>query len=616
MTDGDGRSLVVPALRDEQVRVPLAVGHEEMMHPFPRRRIGRACQLRRDRRGHFTPPAGSVCTVNPDAPMSMTSGGQLMAAQAALARHDWQAAYDAVGPTTDSEPDASDQGARLDARAEAAWWLGHMDECIETREAAYAIFERVGETRAAAHCAVRLWEHYCFKAQPNIAGAWLRRARRSLDRDTECAVYGSVVLREIEVMHGHGELERAASAASDVIELARRLHDTDLEAEGLQTLGRILIDQGRPREGLEHLDEAMLFAVEGRLGPYSTGKVYCSLISACEELGDHSRASEWTDATLRWSDRHPFAVFPGLCRVHRAWALQCRGELSQAEQEVIRACEELSGVSRAHAAMGYAELGEVRRRLGDLEGAEESFREAEALSGRPQPGLALLRLAQGRLDAAASIIARALEDATWNRLIRAKLLPARVQIAVAEGDDETAQHAVAELEAIAEDFESPSLRAGAALAHGRLHLARGDTTAASVHLRRALACWQTLDVPYEVATTRLLLGQACRIAGDEEGAMGSFAAAEAIFEHLGATLDLRATRDLHARSSFPDGVTEREMEVLRLVAAGHSNKDIAASLFLSERTVARHLSNIFTKIGVSSRSAATAYAFEHGLVGA
>jgi len=554
--------------------------------------------------------------VTSDPPTSIPpAGGPLAEAHAALARHDWQSAYDAARPTASPEPEAV-QATRLDARAEAAWWLGQMDECIETREAAYAIFDRAGDARAAAHCAVRLWEHYNFRAQPNIAGAWLRRARRSLGGDTECAVYGSVVLREVEVMHGRGDLEIAATLAGEVIELARRLHATDLEAEGLQTLGRILIDQGKPRVGLEHLDEAMLFAVEGRLGPYSTGKVYCSLISACEELGDHGRASEWTDATMRWSDRHPFAVFPGLCRVHRAWALQCRGEWTRAEQEVTLACEELSGVSRAHAAMGYAELGEVRRRLGDLDGAEESFREAETLSGRPQPGLALLRLAQGRLDAATSIVSQALEDSTWNRLTRAKLLPARVQIAVAAGDDETAHQAAAELEAIAEDFDSPALRAGAAQAHGRVQLARGDTTSASTHLRRALERWQQLDVPYEVATTRLLLGQACRNAGDEEGALGSFAAAETIFEHLGATLDVRTTRDLHSASSFPDGVTEREMEVLRLVAAGRSNRDIATALFLSERTVARHLSNIFTKIGVSSRSAATAYAFEHGLVGA
>ncbi|MEP6624119.1 MAG: LuxR C-terminal-related transcriptional regulator [Acidimicrobiia bacterium] len=548
-----------------------------------------------------------------DGPTAAGEGRPLTEAVAALAHHEWQTAYDAAAPLTEPEPDPLDQAARLDARAEAAWWLGRMDECISTREAAYALYDSASEPRAAAQCAVRLWEHYSFKAQPNIGGAWLRRARQRIGDDTECVTYGNVVLREIEVAHGHGDLEGATARTHEIIQLGRRLDATDLEAEALQTLGRILIDQGEPRVGLEHLDEAMLFAVEGRLGPYSTGKVYCSLISACEELGDHRRATEWTDATARWSERHPFAVFPGLCRVHRAWALQCRGEWTRAEQEVLRACEELVGVSPSHAAVGFVELGEVRRRLGDLGGAEESFREAEALTGRSQPGLALLRLAQGRLDAATAIITRALEEETWNRLARAKLLPARVQIAVAAGDFTTARGAAVELQSIAEDFDSAALRAASALAYGRLILAEGDANEAGAQLRQALDRWQELDVPYEVATARLLLGQACRIAGDEDGAIGSFAAAETIFEHLGASLDVRATRDLHQDHAFPDGITDREAEVLQLVASGRSNKEIAATLFLSERTVARHLSNIFTKTGVSSRSAATAYAFEHGL---
>lgn len=560
------------------------------------------------------PIASDLVSSTPSRP-NKGGSGTLGAAHDALARHDWQAAYDAAGLARRSDGDRLSEAARLDARAEAAWWLGRMDECIETREAAYAIFDECDDHRSAAQCAVRLYEHYCFKAQPNIGGAWLRRARHLLDDDVECAAYGNLVLREGEVAHGRGELDLAAEQAHLVIELGRRLRVPDLEAEALQALGRVLVDQGLPREGLEHLDEAMLLAVEGRLGPYATGKVYCSLISACEELGDHRRAAEWTDATTRWSERHPFAVFPGLCRVHRAWALQCRGEWTRAEQEVIQACEELVGVSRVHAAVGFVELGEVRRRLGDLEGAEEAFREAEALSGRPQAGLALLRLAQGRLDAATAIIARALEEETWNRLARAKLLPARVQIAVACGDFEAALAAATELEIIASDFESPALLAAAASAQGRLSLARGDATDAAVALRQALDQWQELDVPYEVATARLLLGQACRVAGDEDGASGSFAAAEAIFEHLGASLDIRATRDLHQRAELPAGLTHREAEVLRLVASGHSNKDVAAALFLSERTVARHLSNIFTKTGVSSRSAATAYAFGHGLAG-
>jgi ATP/maltotriose-dependent transcriptional regulator MalT len=539
----------------------------------------------------------------------------LGAARDALARHDWQAAYDAADPAGSRDADRLWEAARLDVRAEAAWWLGRMDECIASREAAYTIFDECGEHRAAGQCAVWLYEHYCFKAQPNIGGVWLLRARRLLDADVECAEFGNLVLREVEVAHGRGDLELAAEQARAIVELGRRLRVTDLEAEALQTLGRVLVDQGFAREGLGYLDEAMLFAVEGRLGPYATGKVYCSLISACEELGDYRRAAEWTDATARWSERHPFAVFPGLCRVHRAWALQCRGEWAQAEQEVVRACAELVGVSRAHAAAGFVEMGEVRRRVGDLEGAEDAFREAEALCGRPQAGLALLRLAQGRLDAATAIIVRALDEETWNRLTRAKLLPARVQIAVAAGDLESAVAATSELEAIASDFDSTALLAAAAAAHGRLRLAQGDATGACVALRQALDRWQDLDVPYEIATARLLLGQACRVAGDEDGAIGSFTAAEAIFEHLGAALDIRATRGLQQPATLPAGLTHREAQVLRLVATGLSNKDIAAALFLSQKTVARHVSNIFTKTGVSSRSAATAYAFEHGLTG-
>ena len=562
---------------------------------------------------HVPVPSDPVVTAGSEQEGSAVDA--LAAARNALARHDWQEAYEAASGGGLADGDRCAEAARLDLLAEAAWWLGRMDECIEHREAAFAAFDECGEDRLAGQCAVWLYEHYCFRAQPSIGGAWLRRARQRLDSDAECTEYGNLVLREAEVAHGRGDLDLAAAHARQMIELARRLRSPDLEAGAQQTLGRLLVDQGRPEEGLGYLDEAMLSAVEGRLGPYTTGKVYCSLISACEELGDLRRAAEWTDATARWSEDHPFAIFPGVCRVHRAWALQCRGQWSRAAEESVRACAELVGVSRVHAAAGFVELGEVRRRVGDLEGAEEAFREAEVLCGRPQAGLALLRLAQGRVDAANAIIERALEEETWKRLARAKLLPARVQIAVACGDLASARVAATELDAIASEFGRPALLAAAASARGRLSLAEGDANGACAALRRALELWQDLDVPYEVATARLLLGQARRGVGDEEGAIASFLAAAAIFEQLGAELDIQATRDLQRPQPAPSGLTEREAQVLRLVAAGRSNKDIAATLFLSERTVARHLSNIFAKTGVTSRSAATAYAFEHGLVG-
>jgi ATP/maltotriose-dependent transcriptional regulator MalT len=538
---------------------------------------------------------------------------QLAVARDALDRHDWRAAHDAAARTTGEGVEPQEEAARLDLLADASWWLGRIDDCIDAREQAYAIYDDLGDRRRAGACAVWLYEHHCFKARPAIAGAWLRRGRQALADDPDCAEHGALLLREAEVAHGGGDLERAAVLARAVAELGRSLRSPDVEAEALQTLGRVLIDQGRAGEGLAHLDEAMLFAVEGRLGPYSTGKIYCSLISACEELGDLRRSAEWTDATSRWSQRHPFAVFPGLCRVHRASALQWRGAWADAEREATLACAELAEVNLPNAAAGFVEIGEIRRRLGDLDGAEEAFRKAEELCGQPQAGLALLRLAQGKTDAAIAIIQRALEAEAWNRLARARLLAASAQIAIAAGDTAAAATAADELEAIAVSYDSPSLLASVATSRGRVQVAQGDSAACAT-LRLALTRWQELDVPYEVATARMLLGLACRDADDDDAAVASFAAAKSGFEQLGATLDVRLVRDLTSRRQLPGGLTEREAEVLRLVAAGRTNREIAAELYLSAKTVSRHLSNIFTKVGVSSRAAATAYAFEHRIV--
>jgi ATP/maltotriose-dependent transcriptional regulator MalT len=535
----------------------------------------------------------------------------------ALARHDWPAAQAAAVSGAADLSDGDDPLARAqlcDARAEASWWLGDLDDCIEGREQAYAVLDELGETRSAAQCAVWLYEHYCFRAQPAIAGAWLRRARHQLVDDEDCVEYGNLILREAETHHGRGQLDDAAAGARAVVDLGHRLRSAELEAQALQTLGRVLIDQGRVTEGFGYLDDAMLFALDGHLSPYATGKIYCSLISACEELGDVRRAAEWTDATSRWSEHHPFALFPGLCRVHHAWALQCRGEWRRAEQEAMQACSQLAGISPVAVAAGYAELGEIRRRLGDLDGAERAFADAERVCGRRQAGLALVRLAQGRVDAAAAIIADALDDESWNRLARAKLLPAKVQIALASGDRGGATAAVDELESIAAEFESSATAAMALSARGRVRLADGDVVGACTELRYAVERWRELDVPYELATARLLLAQAYRAAGDEDGASASFIAAEDLFAALGARLDERTARQLHGVGRPPAGLTDREVEVLRLVATGRTNKEIAAALFLSEKTVARHLSNIFTKIDVSSRAAATAFAFDHGLM--
>jgi ATP/maltotriose-dependent transcriptional regulator MalT len=525
---------------------------------------------------------------------------------------DWQACYDLVQGTSCDEP--IEEAERLDLLADAAWWLGRVDESIDARQAAHAGYESLGERRRAGMCAVWLYQDHCLRGRPAAGSGWLQRARRALDGDTTCVEYGALLLREAEVAHGQGLLDHAAELSERARALGRTLGSADLEAEALQTLGRVLIDAARPVDGLCHLDEAMLFAVEGRLGPYATGKVYCSMISACEELGDLRRAAEWTEATATWASRHPFAIFPGICRVHRAVVLDRRGALAEAEREATRACSELLGSHLPNAASAYAQAGDIRRRLGDLDGAQDAFARAEELCGRACAGAALLRLAQGRLDSARRIIRDCLADEPVERLGRARLLPAAVQIAVAAGDLAGAGEAVAELESLARAFDTPMLHASAETALGRLQLAKENSTSAAATLQAALRRWQELEVPYEVATAHTLLGQALRQAGDEAAATQSFAHARALFEHIGAHLDTRVGAPPSTRVS-PAGLTGREIEVLRLVAAGRANKEIAAQLHLSAKTVSRHLTNIFDKIGVNSRTAATAYAYQNHLVG-
>jgi ATP/maltotriose-dependent transcriptional regulator MalT len=526
-----------------------------------------------------------------------------------IARHDWQGALDQARDLRFDDPRT--EADRLDLEAEAAWWLGRLDDCIAAREEAYRIYDELGETRHAGQCAVWLWEHHAISARPSVASGWLRRARRALEGDDECVEFGNLVLREAETAHGRGELDDALELATSALELGRRLRSADLEAEALQTRGRVLIEQGHIDDGMGHLDEAMLFGVEGRLRPFSTGKVYCSLIAACEEVGDFDRAGEWTEVTVRWSQDHPLAIFPGICRVHRAIVLKRRGSLEEAEREAVRAVDELQQSHVANSAAAYAEVGDIARRLGELERAEEAFTRSREISGGPCGGLALLRLAQGRVAEAMSIATDCVANQA-NPLGRAGLLPVLVHVSVAGGDLGAARRALAELADTAATFGTRSLRAAELSTRGRLQLAEQDAAAADT-LRQAADEWRALEVPYEEATARTLLGQALRVGGDEGAAKASFEAAAALFAQIGAHLDAASALGDH-RPERPAGLTEREVEVLRLIASGLTNNEIASELFLSAKTVSRHLSNIFTKIGVSSRAAATAYAFEHHLV--
>jgi DNA-binding CsgD family transcriptional regulator len=534
----------------------------------------------------------------------------LQRARAAARASRWEDAFDAFSAV---DAAAGLDGVDLEALGEAAWWVGRVTESISARERAVATYVAAGCERQAALIALRLFYTFSVRGEGAVASGWLRRATRLLEQEVEGVEHGHLRLAEARVARGKGDYEVELACARAATSLGRRFGDADLVALGQYVEGRLFVRQGRVSDGMAILDEAMLSAAQGELGPMATGQVYCNVIAACQELGDLRRAGEWTEALRRWCQTQPVSVFPGLCRVHRAEVMQLRGAWSEAETEARQACGDLVTIMPSFAADGFYELGEVRRRLGDLADAEGAFRRASELGRQPQPGLALVRLAQGKRDAAAAALRGALAEEE-NRLTRGKLLSAQVEVAVAVGDHETAQAASNELSGIAADYGSPALEAAAASARGAVELSGDDAASALRSLRRAWELWRTLDCPFEAAEARRMLGLASRALGDEEAAELAISGAHAVFVDLGARLEAAATAELLSERARPAGLTAREVDVLRLVAAGKSNREIADELYLSIKTVARHLANIFGKLDVSSRTAAAAFAYEHGLL--
>ncbi|WP_292413431.1 helix-turn-helix transcriptional regulator, partial [Mesorhizobium sp.] len=381
-------------------------------------------------------------------------------------------------------------------------------------------------------------------------------------------------------------------------------------------LGRALVRQGRIDEGIASLDEAMLPAVDGKLSPIVTGLIYCNLIAACRQVYALDRSREWTEALSNWCGAQPQLVqFNGVCLLHRAEIMELNGAWQDAITEARRATTSLAHTTASEAAAGAAyQEAEIHRLRGEFAAAEDLYRTASRLGLEPQPGMALLRLAQGRAEQAAATLRRVLAT-TKAPLGRARLLPARVEIMIAAGAIEEARDACQELEAIATRFATDILAAMASQARGEIDLHEGSAATALGHFRAALTTWQRAGAPYLEARLRVLAGQACRMLGDEDGTELEFDAARAVFATLGAAPELaRVTALVGPASSRPHGLTGREIEVLGLVATGRTNRSIATELGLSEKTIDRHLSNIFDKLAVNSRAAATAYAFQNGLI--
>ena len=517
----------------------------------------------------------------------------------------------------------ADQAAPLEASdlvllSQSAYLLGREDEFMKFLERAHHAYLEGGDILLAVRCAFWLGMNLALRGEVGPATGWLGRAQRLVERESEDCVERGYLLMPVAFQHdAAGDLEGASATAAAAAEIGERFGDRDLVALAMHGQGGWLIKAGRVREGLGLLDEAMVAATTGALSPIVTGIVYCGMIAACEEVYELRRAQEWTAALKEWCDRQPeLMAFTGRCMVHRAEIMQLHGAWTAAVEEAQRAGARFERAMNTGAAAKASYLqGDVHRLRGELDAAEDAYKEASRFGWEPQPGLALLRLAQGRGDAAAAAIRRVMGETT-ETLRRASLLPAYVQIMLAVGDADAARDACRELAEISEQFESDVLAAMLDQARGAVELADGDARAALAPLRRASQAWQELQAPYEAARVRVLLGLACRAVGDEDAFELELDAARATFDELGAAPDVAWVDSLAGRVESADayGLTPRELEVLRLVATGKSNREIAAALVISEHTVARHVQNIFTKLGVPSRTAAGAFAFEHDLV--
>jgi class 3 adenylate cyclase len=475
----------------------------------------------------------------------------LDAGRDAARRRAWREAYELLRS-------ADGQGALaaedVESLADAAWWTGRLDEAVELRERAFAAYVDGGQPRKAALLAVVLGMNYDLRGAHSVSSGWVARAERILADEPEGFEHAHLALvRGIQALDA-GDLEGAREGLTRARDLGARFGDRSVETTALVFEGAMRVYTGDVQGGLGLLDEATAAATTGELNPLHTGIIYCVTIDSCQALGDCRRASEWTEAANRWCDRLEVTGFPGACRVHRAEIMRLRGEWPKAAEQAVEACEELHDYNRPVTAAGFYEIGEIRRRQGDFAAAEDAYRKAAELGRDPQPGLALLRLAQGKVDAASAAVRRSLANERLDPLTRSKRLPALVEIALAAGEIGRAREAVAGYEEVADGYRvdgerTPAFEGTVQLLLGRIGLAEHDWDGAAAALRTARDVWNGVGAPYETAQSRMLLGLAYRGQGDEDGAKEELGIAKATFERLGAVLDLQRTAELLGESS-------------------------------------------------------------------
>jgi DNA-binding CsgD family transcriptional regulator/tetratricopeptide (TPR) repeat protein len=503
----------------------------------------------------------------------------------------------------------------LERLATAAYLMGRDDESEAFRARAHQAFLPRGDCEGAARSAFWLAFGLLQRGAMAPASGWLARAERILDEARlDCVVRGFLLIPAAVQRIVHGDAAAAHAIFTEAAEIASRFVDRDLASLARQGCGRALIRLGNIVEGVALLDEAMVAVVAGDVRPILAGDIYCSVLEACGEIFDLRRAYEWTASLTQWCAGQPDLVrYRGECLLYRAEVMQLRGRWDDAARDARDACELLK--SRPAAGAAFYRIGEVLRLRGDYADADAAFTRANERGRKPQPGLSLLRLSQGQTNAAAASIRAALLD-TRPREARARVLAAAVEILLAAGDPEHARAAATELASIAGAIDAPLLHAAAAHGIGAVLLDDDDIPGASSSLRQAREIWRELEMPYEEAQTCLLVAAVCERRGDEEGRRLELDGARRLFRQLNADHCVARVVKQLERGTRQSGspLSQREAQVLRLLAAGKTNREIAEQLFISEKTVARHVSNIFDKLGVASRAGATARAYQRNLI--
>jgi DNA-binding CsgD family transcriptional regulator len=531
------------------------------------------------------------------------------------ALHAWRDAFEALA--------AAEEHTRLDAQdldrlATAAYLIGRDDAAVAGLERAHHAFLGRGEVGRAVRCAFWAGIFLFLRGRHAEGGAWLGRAGRLLEPARDTVEHGYLLIPTALQALQSGDPATAHEVFRQAAGVADRFGDPDLVALSRLGCGQALVAMGNATDGVAMLDEAMLAVTTGEVSAVTAGIVYCALIIACRDVFDWRRAQEWTVALSRWcAGQQGLKPYRGQCLVHRSELMQLRGDWPDAMAEVQQACLHLAEPPGDPVlGMAHYQRGELLRLRGEFSRAEHAYRRAGEAGHPVQPGLALLRLAQGRIGDAAAAIHRVVAEAEGDRVRRARVLVAFVEIVLAAGDVDAARRAVADLDELSGVLRAAYLRAVAESARGAVMLADGDVPGACRVLRRAWTTWQDIGAPYEAARVRLLMAQACGELGDHDSAAMELDAARRVFEQLGAAPALARAAELSGarRQPAPGGLTPREVDVLRLVATGATNREVADRLVISEKTVARHVSNIFSKLGVASRAGATAYAFRHELV--